>query len=89
MDQHIFRRRAVRRITARFTNAERYEARYQLDYKINDRLSWFGALRGEKDKFSGFVYQATVSTGAAYKFIDNPDHQADVLARRRLSAIAE
>jgi putative salt-induced outer membrane protein len=56
-----------------FTNAERYEARYQLDYKINDRLSWFGALRGEKDKFSGFVYQATVSTGAAYKFIDTPD----------------
>jgi len=55
-----------------FTNAERYEARYQLDYKINDRLSWFTALRGEKDRFSGFVYQATVSTGAAYKFIDNP-----------------
>ena len=53
-----------------FTNAERYEASYQLDYKINDRLSWFGALRGEKDKFSGFVYQATVSTGVAYKFID-------------------
>jgi putative salt-induced outer membrane protein len=55
-----------------FTNAQRYEARYQLDYKINDRLSWFGALRGEKDYFSGFVYQATVSTGAAYKFIDSP-----------------
>ena len=55
-----------------FTTAERFEARYQLDYKINDRLSWFGALRGEEDRFSGFVYQATVSTGAAYKFIDNP-----------------
>ena len=71
-----------------FTNAERYEARYQLDYKINDRLSWFGALRGEKDNFSGFVYQATVSTGATYKFIDNPDHQVRRLARRRLSALA-
>ena len=55
-----------------FTTAERFEARYQLDYKITDRLSWFGALRGEKDSFSGFVYQATVSTGAAYKFIDSP-----------------
>ena len=33
-----------------FTTAERFEARYQLDYKINDRLSWFGALRGEKDR---------------------------------------
>ncbi len=56
-----------------FTNAQRYEARYQLDYKINDKLSWFSALRGEKDYFSGFVYQATVSTGVAYKFIDNPN----------------
>jgi putative salt-induced outer membrane protein len=55
-----------------FTNAQRYEARYQLDYKINDRLSWFGALRGEKDYFSGFVYQDTISTGVAYKFIDTP-----------------
>jgi len=58
---------------ASFTTAERFEARYQIDYKINDRLSWFGALRGEKDSFSGFVYQATVSTGAAYKFIDSPN----------------
>jgi putative salt-induced outer membrane protein len=56
-----------------FTNAQRYEGRYQLDYKINDKLSWFSALRGEKDYFSGFVYQATVSTGVAYKFIDNPN----------------
>jgi putative salt-induced outer membrane protein len=58
---------------ATFSTAERYEARYQADYKINDRLSWFGALRGEKDRFSGFAHQATVSTGAAYKFIDSPD----------------
>jgi len=57
---------------ATFTTAERYEARYQADYKINDRLSWFGALRGEQDRFSGFAYQATVSTGAAYRFIDSP-----------------
>ena len=56
-----------------FTNAERFEARYQLDYKINDKLSWFSALRGEKDYFSGFVYQATATTGVAYKFIDTAD----------------
>jgi putative salt-induced outer membrane protein len=55
---------------AEFSTAERYEARYQADYKINDRLSWFGALRGEQDRFSGFAYQASVSTGASYKFID-------------------
>ena len=60
---------------AEFSTAERYEAKYQLDFKINDRLSWFGALRGEQDRFSGFVYQATASTGASYKFIDNPKTQ--------------
>jgi putative salt-induced outer membrane protein YdiY len=58
---------------AEFSTAERYEARYQADYKINDKLSWFGALRGEQDRFSGFAYQATVSTGASYKFLDTPD----------------
>jgi putative salt-induced outer membrane protein len=57
---------------AEFSTAERYEARYQADYKINDKLSWFGALRGEQDRFSGFAYQATASTGASYKFIDAP-----------------
>jgi putative salt-induced outer membrane protein len=60
---------------AEFSTAERYEAKYQLDYKINDRLSWFGALRGEQDRFSGFAYQVTASTGASYKFIDTPETQ--------------
>jgi putative salt-induced outer membrane protein len=55
-----------------FSTAERYESKYQVDYKINDRMSWFGALRGEQDRFSGFAYQATASTGASYKFINNP-----------------
>lgn len=62
---------------AEFATAERFEARYQADYKINDRLSWFGALRGEQDRFSGFAYQATASTGASYKFIDSPTTKLD------------
>jgi putative salt-induced outer membrane protein len=62
---------------AEFSTAERYEARYQLDYKINDRLSWFGALRGEQDRFSGFAYQTTLSTGASYKFVDSPSTKLD------------
>jgi putative salt-induced outer membrane protein len=62
---------------AEFSTAERYEARYQADYKITDKLSWFGALRGEQDRFSGFAYQATLSTGASYKFIDTPATKFD------------
>jgi putative salt-induced outer membrane protein len=56
---------------AAFATAERLEGRYQLDYKISDRLYAFGALRGERDLFSGFAYQATASTGLGYKFIDS------------------
>jgi putative salt-induced outer membrane protein len=69
---HNFYTAALYSENAEFATAERYEARYQADYKINDKLSWFGALRGEQDRFSGFAYQATVSTGASYKFIDAP-----------------
>ena len=57
---------------AEFSTAQRYEARYQADFKITDRLSWFGSLRGEQDRFSGFAYQLTAATGASYKFIDSP-----------------
>jgi putative salt-induced outer membrane protein YdiY len=62
---------------AEFATAERYEARYQADYKITDRMSWFAALRGEQDRFSGFAYQATASTGASYQFVDTPATKFD------------
>jgi putative salt-induced outer membrane protein YdiY len=62
---------------AEFATAERYEARYQVDYKVTDKMSWFAALRGEQDRFSGFAYQATASTGASYKFIDTADTKLD------------
>lgn len=62
---------------AEFSTAERYEARYQTDYRITEKFSWFLSLRGEQDRFSGFSYQATAATGASYKFIDSPTTQLD------------
>lgn len=62
---------------AEFSTAERYEARYQADRKITDKLSWFFGLRGEEDRFSGFAYQATASTGVTYQFIDNATTKFD------------
>lgn len=56
---------------ASFATAQRLEGRYELDDKISDRLYAFGALRGERDLYSGFDYQATVSAGLGYKFIDS------------------
>jgi putative salt-induced outer membrane protein len=69
---NIFAFGALYSENAEFSTAERYEGRYQTDYKINDKLSWFGSLRAEQDRFSGFAYQATVATGASYQFIDAP-----------------
>jgi len=62
---------------AEFANAERYELRYQADWKISDRVSWFVGFRGEQDTFSGFAYQATASTGVTYKFVDNATTKFD------------
>jgi len=62
---------------AAFATAERYEVRYQADHKITDKLSWFVGLRGEQDRFSGFAYQATASTGVTYQFIDNAKTKLD------------
>ncbi len=75
--KHNFYFAALYGENAEFQNAERYEARYQIDWKLTDRLSWFLGLRGEEDRFSGFAYQATVSTGATYKFVDSPTTKFD------------
>jgi putative salt-induced outer membrane protein len=52
------------------TNADRYLATWQSDYNFNDRSYWFGGLRYDNDKFSGFRYSASATTGIGYKFIN-------------------
>lgn len=52
------------------TTAQRWEAATQSDYNFSPKTFWFGAARYEDDEFSGFEYQATVSTGLGRKFID-------------------
>ncbi len=52
------------------TTAQRWEARGQSGYDLTDRTYWFGAGRYEDDRFSAYDYQATVSTGLGYRFID-------------------
>lgn len=52
------------------TTAQRWEAFGQSDYNFSERTFWFGAVRYEDDKFSGFEYQATLSSGLGRKFIN-------------------
>jgi putative salt-induced outer membrane protein len=56
---------------ATFTTAQRIEATWQTNYNLDARTFVFGAFNGNDDRFSGFTYQAAVSTGAGYKFIDS------------------
>lgn len=55
------------------TTAQRWELSEQSQYAFNPRNFWFGALRYEDDRFSGFDYQGTLSTGVGHKFIDSED----------------
>lgn len=52
------------------TTGQRWEARGQSDYRFGERAFWFGSARFEDDRFSGFNYQTTASTGFGYHFIN-------------------
>lgn len=53
------------------TTAQRFEVLGQSRYNFSPNTFWYGGGRVESDRFSGFRYQATVSTGLGRKFIDN------------------
>jgi putative salt-induced outer membrane protein len=57
--------------TSTTQSAQRWEARDQVDHLFSGRSFWFGAVRYEDDRFNGFDYQTTVSTGLGRKFIDS------------------
>jgi putative salt-induced outer membrane protein len=51
------------------TSAERWAAAAQSNYQFTPRAYVFGALHYLGDEFSGFQYQADVSTGLGYKLL--------------------
>lgn len=50
-------------------NAGRWDAGWQTEHKVSDRFFWFGSLRYEDDRYSGFDYQAVASSGIGRDFI--------------------
>jgi putative salt-induced outer membrane protein len=68
--KHALELAALRGSNGGVTNADRYMAGWQSNYTMSARTFWFGGLRYENDKFSGFDYQASASTGVGYKFYD-------------------
>lgn len=69
--KHGFGIAALRAATAGDKTAERYEGRWQSNYKVSERDYVWGGVRYEDDRFSGFDYQATATTGYGRKFIDS------------------
>ena len=60
------------------TTAERFKLTYQADYKINQENSyWFINASYEDDRFSGFEYRATLSTGYGNRLYDANDMTLD------------
>jgi putative salt-induced outer membrane protein len=57
--------------SAGLTTAQRLEAAWQTNYQFGKKAFVFGSVNGEDDRFDGFVYQATLSTGLGYKLIDS------------------
>ncbi len=62
---------AVYASTDSLTTGQRWELFEQSDYNFSAHSFWFGSGRYEDDRFSGFKYQATVSSGVGRHFIDN------------------
>ncbi|MCF6209428.1 MAG: DUF481 domain-containing protein [Gammaproteobacteria bacterium] len=53
------------------TNAERYLANGQSNYKITERGYFFGFLGYEADRFSGYEYRATANIGYGHRVVQN------------------
>ena len=60
--------------------AERYYASYKLDRKLADNYYLFNALTYEKDRFSGYQYQASYAFGLGRRFIDTDTQTLDLEA---------
>ena len=69
--KHAFGGTAAYVATDGETTGQRWEVHEQSDYNFSAKSFWFGAGRYEDDRFSGFDYQATLSTGLGRHFIDN------------------
>lgn len=63
-----------------FPSAERWGALWQSNYDLTPKLYTFGELRFQRDLFSGFNYQESVSAGVGYKIFDTDSLKLSVQA---------
>jgi putative salt-induced outer membrane protein len=51
------------------TTVQAWDAHFQSNYNLTERLYLYGALRYDDDKFDGFAYQELATAGVGYQFI--------------------
>lgn len=73
------------------TTAQSWSSETQTDWKFSDRGFWFGKLRYEQDRFSGYEFQGTASTGLGHKLLDTDRTKlsAQIGAGYRVSEVRE
>lgn len=57
------------------TTVENYQAKLRYDYFFTRELALFFGTSARKDRFQGLALRVNFAPGAAYYFIDAPDHQ--------------
>ena len=60
------------------TIAERYLLTGKTDYNFSQRTYMFGAIRYDDDRFSGFEYQASLTTGVGWHIVDREKTKFDL-----------
>ena len=66
--------------SAGFSTAQRLEGTWQTDYNFSKKTFVFGSIAGEDDRFDGFAYQVTLSTGLGQKLIESDTTKLTVTA---------
>lgn len=67
---HKFGGSLLRTVTNDVTSADRWELRAETNFDLNEKSFLFGTFRYEDDSFTDFSYQATLSAGYGYRFIN-------------------
>lgn len=78
--RHALRLEALNSSDQGGTTAERYVGELKTTYDFSQASFWFGNLRYEADRFSGYAYQASESVGYGRRFHPYPSVHAELQA---------
>jgi putative salt-induced outer membrane protein len=63
--------RALYASTGHYSTQQDTSAHLQADLELSPRTFWFSSARWDRNLFSGFSYQASIASGAGFKFVQS------------------